>query len=82
MTELLLDKPTQLLKGKVIKDISLCSDCIGDIYVITFEDKTELHINYNEERDFWLDIMDGNKCLMQIGIGIIDKVFIPEMEDE
>ena len=58
MCEILMKEFTQLLVGNKISNITHASDCMGDTYIITFTNSFyELHIQYNDDKKCWLEIV-------------------------
>jgi len=61
MTEKLMDIFTLLLRGNKINEVTHVSDCMGDMYLITFKNSSyELRIQYNDDKEFWLEIVKEN----------------------
>jgi len=58
MCEKLMKEFTQLLVGDKIDTITHASDCMGDMYIITFRNSFyELRIQYNADKECWLEIV-------------------------
>lgn len=61
MTEKLMGIFTILLRGNKIYEVHHASDCMGDTYIITFTNSFyELHIQYNDDKECWLEIVREN----------------------